>query len=700
MGLFTSGYLKNNFSIQYIMSQLKAGATLRGGAYEIKKVLGQGSFGITYLAEHSALGKKVAIKEFFMKELNSRAEDGSITGMTDGSLSFKYAEKFRKEAANLARMKHPNIVEVTDAFDENGTYYYVMDHIEGENLNDYIKSHSLSESEAVAIARDIATALQYMHEQHRMLHLDLKPGNVMRRRSDGRIFLIDFGLSKHYSNGGQPETSTTIGQGTAGYAPIEQGNQAKDGDFRPSIDIYALGATLFKLLTGNTPPIASELVFDNKYVSTQLAKSGVSQGVIDIVVKAMSPNSKERTSCASDFIAQLSGNVPSQEETITEVPVSVVPPVVIPPAPEPEPKSHKGLYMGIAGTVIAVIAAACFYFLHDSTAKYVYDENAPVEQVKADAEKGDAAAQALLSWYYDNGMNKVKINEKEALEWARKSADQGNPFGQFQLAWFYDNDKILEKDTVKAEELYKAALPLLRELAEKGNARAQCNLGYCYYWGYGVEENDEEAVKWYRLAAEQGYAVAQHHLGYCYHEGNGVAKDYNEAVKWYRLAAEQGDADAQCSLGECYDEGEGVAKDYNEAVKWYRLAAEQGDVTAQVYLGYCYENGNGVAKDYNEAVKWYRLAAEQGIATAQNNLGICYYHGNGVAKDYNEAVKWYRLAVEQGNADARNNLGVCYDLGNGVAKDKDEAIKWYKLSAKQGNETAQQNLRILGINEW
>ncbi|MCQ2288296.1 MAG: serine/threonine protein kinase [Muribaculaceae bacterium] len=303
------------------MSQLKPGSRLRGGTYFINKVLGQGSFGITYMAEHTILHKTVAIKEFFMKELNSRAEDGSITGMTDGSLSFKYAEKFRKEAANLARMKHPNIVEVTDAFEDNGTCYYVMDFVEGENLNDYIRSHRLSENEAVSIARDIANALQYMHEQHRMLHLDLKPGNVMRRRSDGHIFLIDFGLSKHYSNGGQPETSTTIGLGTPGYAPIEQGNQAKDGDFRPTIDIYALGATLFKLLTGNTPPNASEIAFKKDYIQNELTSKGMSTRVTVVVSNAMAADPSMRTATARDFISQLSSLIApvKQEETQTFV---------------------------------------------------------------------------------------------------------------------------------------------------------------------------------------------------------------------------------------------------------------------------------------------------------------------------------------------------------------------------------------------
>ena len=229
-----------------------------------------------------------------------------------------------------------------------------------------------------------------------------------------------------------------------------------------------------------------------------------------------------------------------------------------------------------------------------------------------------------------------------------------------------------------------------------GDADAQNKLGY---WYETSEKDMASAVYWYRKSAELGYAKAQYNLGMCYYYGQGVSKDISKALKWWRRAAEQGLVDAQYNLAthiSYYGDGDDVDKSIKEAVNWYRKAAEQGHIGAQCSLGECYEDGCGVSKDVSEAVKLYRKAAEQGEAWAQNRLGEIYYYGKGVSKDYYEAVKWYRKAAEQGEYWAQYGLGECYENGLGVGKDINEAVKWYRKAAEQGIGIAKKRLKDLG----
>lgn len=205
--------------------------------------------------------------------------------------------------------------------------------------------------------------------------------------------------------------------------------------------------------------------------------------------------------------------------------------------------------------------------------------------------------------------------------------------------------------------LYEEAVSWFSRSAEKGNAKAQCYLGYLHENGIGVEKSDIEAAKWYTKAAEQGDTLTQNNLGSMYREGKGVQKNVDEAARWFRVAASQGQVLAQYNLAIMYQIGAGVKQDETEAVKWYREAAEQGLPQAQYNLGNMYRTGNGLKeKDESEAVKWFKKAAEQGLADAQHNLGYMYYNGCGIEKDVDEAVKWLNKAAAQGHSGARSAL--------------------------------------------
>jgi TPR repeat protein len=140
--------------------------------------------------------------------------------------------------------------------------------------------------------------------------------------------------------------------------------------------------------------------------------------------------------------------------------------------------------------------------------------------------------------------------------------------------------------------------------------------------GIGIAQDKTKAVEWFTLSANQGDARAQCNLGLCYYNGTGIAQDKTKAVEWFTLSAKQGDAQAQCCLGLCYSNGIGISQDKAKAVEWYTVAANQGDARAQCNLGVCYYNGTGIAQDKAKAVEWYTVAAQQGDAQAQCCLGM------------------------------------------------------------------------------
>lgn len=290
-------------------TQLQPGTVIHGihNDYRIERVLGQGSFGITYVANVRLKGRlgaiestaMVAIKEFFLRDVSSR-NGLRVFSVSDSTLCSDYRRDFLREAQNLSRLDNDHIVKVLETIEENDTVYYVMEYLSGGNLDQHILSHGkLSCREALDIAIQIGEALKCMYAQH-MLHLDLKPLNVMRGE-DGHIVLIDFGLSKCFGADGQPESSTRIGQGTTGYAPIEQHSFKKADGFMPTLDIYALGATLFKMLTGCVPPEASVVLNEGLPVD-ELSSAGVPPAVIALVERAMQPLRRMRHQTVDEFI--------------------------------------------------------------------------------------------------------------------------------------------------------------------------------------------------------------------------------------------------------------------------------------------------------------------------------------------------------------------------------------------------------------
>lgn len=324
-------------------TDLSSGITLKGSAYtyRIERTLGSGTFGITYLATilsgAGALDGKVhvCIKEFFMHDVNGR-EGSAVTASTKNGLWNDYRKKFEREARRLAAIKHPGVVQVLEAFNQNNTSYYSMEYLGGGSLDGYIKKKGhLTEPEALRLFKHVTDAMSYLHAQH-MLHLDLKPGNIMMK-DDGTTAIIDFGLAKQFDNNGNPESSSTIGAGTPGYAPIEQAhyNGENRTAFPATMDVYALGATLFKMLTGKRPPEGSQVLNDG-LPTDELHRYGVSQRTVSAIEHAMEPMVARRTPTVAALASELAQAYQFTQPSLPEEPedeVTVLDPDNVPEQP-------------------------------------------------------------------------------------------------------------------------------------------------------------------------------------------------------------------------------------------------------------------------------------------------------------------------------------------------------------------------------
>ena len=288
------------------MNALKTNAVLQNGKYRIEGVLGQGGFGITYLASQVALNRKVTIKEFFMEELCNRDEQTSqvsVPSMGSVDTVARFRAKFVKEAQTIAALNNPHIIHIHDIFEENGTAYYVMDYLSGGSLSDLVQRDGvLAEATALGYIRQVADALSYIHARN-INHLDIKPSNVLID-GNGNAVVIDFGLSKRYDETGSQTSTTPVGI-SHGFAPLEQYQPGGVSTFSPTTDIYSLGATLYKLLSGQTPPNATALLD----ADLDLSRLSASPSTKAAIAAAMQPKRKGRPQTVEAFIAMLDEKV-------------------------------------------------------------------------------------------------------------------------------------------------------------------------------------------------------------------------------------------------------------------------------------------------------------------------------------------------------------------------------------------------------
>lgn len=345
--------------------------------YTIESMLGHGGFGITYLARDRHLDTRVAIKEYFPADLAVREDIAAVAPKPTPKATRDYhlgLKNFIKEARALAHFKHPNIVRVLRYLEAYGTAYMVMEYSQGGGLADQLRQQGskLTESALLRIFLPILNGVRAVHEAD-MLHLDIKPENIYLR-SDGSPMLIDFGSTRQAISQTMPEKFMV----THGYAPIEQyPDKGKQG---PWTDVYALGASMYRCVSGKRPINALERYQATLHYQTDpltpaavIGKNDYSPQLLGCIDWALQVHARDRPQSARAFQDRLLGSSTSTQTAVSRtVTVRTATSTSAPPPATPDrrkkrqpvQRSNRGL---VAMLLLTIIGAGVYFWLeHDA----------------------------------------------------------------------------------------------------------------------------------------------------------------------------------------------------------------------------------------------------------------------------------------------------------------------------------------------
>ncbi|KAG0198331.1 hypothetical protein BGX28_008244 [Mortierella sp. GBA30] len=464
------------------------------------------------------------------------------------------AADIERELNIVSRLKHKHIIQCYGVDRDANYVSIIMDHAKGGNLRDAVPR--LDWDNKKRIVAEVAFGLAYLHNQG-IIHRDIKGANILLTEHD-EVKLCDFGLAKVMASATCASTFMPAkAKGTPGWmAPELKSAKPK---YSEKSDIFALGVVMQELVVDDAPLEYTEIM--TRCLDHDPAKRPTIQDIVD----------------AFHDVFRIHDNAAGGDQV--EV--------------RQECSANEEFWQGLR-----------FFFGYGVNT----NRAEAAERLRKAATMGDPRAQCFLGSMYQNGDGILRDCTK-AAEWLRKAADQEFPPAQHALGRSYlQGGDGVPQDYLKALDLF---------LAANQEFKCGCSLGYIYLKGLGVEQNHEEALRWYRESASLGCPSGQLNMGIFYFKGWAVEQDYAEATRFFTLAA-QALPQAQLYLGYMYEHGRGVPRNYREAWDWYIKAAEAGDTEAQHAVGVLYTRGwHFVRRNPARGLMWLKKAAEQGHEEAR-----------------------------------------------------------------------------------
>jgi len=708
--------------------------TVLDTAYRIVRVVGSGGFGITYEAEDISLGISVALKEYYPDEFGDRDARMSVRPKSERHRrAFEWGrENFLREARTLARFEHPSIVRVTRVFEANSTAYMVMGFERGQSFEAWLKGLGRlpTQEELDTIVAPLLDALEIMHAE-KFLHRDIAPDNIIVR-ADGTPVLLDFGAARR----AVAEMSRSLtGIIKPGYSPHEQ--YANDGRLQgPWSDLYALGGTLYRAVTGHAPEEATLRVDDDHMAPAMAAVAGTYRpGFLAAIDACLKVRHADRPRSVAQLRPMLLGLEPEQ-------PIGAAPVVNAPMAPS-KPlsmrRSGPSVVRPIPSRWAAVTAAALLvgggslgaiqfmkwqpHAAAEAQRKVAADHARRRAALDAERQQKEAADAARRQAEQDAQRRRLEEERIAAEALARKRAEaeaedkrkeeerrriasreeatpppvpprSGEPVQPqgrlLKLRVRFGSQPNAAKKVWLGVEMEALQLPLARALGRTdgdgvlvsnvatGNPAAQAGLRFGDII-VGLNNRAVTNVQDFRqrvASAGSGSEVTLHVWRF------GEASDFLQTL---RRLADGGDADCMYRLGRLYASGHGTRRDDAEAVGWFRRGADAGNMDAEAALAVVFLEGRGTAMDRQDGLRRLKAAAAKGQVDAMNRLGHILLDGGIAERDPVEAVRLFTQAAEAGHTPSMVDLAELYHNGNGIEADPSKAALWYRRAAELGD---------------